>query len=286
MSDLQVQQSDSSRRNRVPIGLLPILAGLLIATAGQGATVLAADPPTPSYERNIKPILARRCVVCHSARNRDDLDLSGGLALDTYDAIMNGTGRRKVVISGRSAGSELVRRLSEPDEDLRMPLQDTPLPQPQRELIGRWIDAGAPRGVPSATTASAPTPNGVASIGRPRPGPGHGRDPPDRCEASSRDFENVQGRPDGDRVARRSAARCGLAGLPRRQPVTRRRDLWSGRNLGPGRGTAGGRDPRYSRTGARAGIQPGRPSPGDRRGSAGPFGGRPDLFRPGWLVAA
>ncbi|MGP0068877.1 MAG: c-type cytochrome domain-containing protein [Isosphaeraceae bacterium] len=171
MSDLQVQQSDSSRRSRVPIGLLPILAGLLIATAGQGATVLAADPPTPSYERNIKPILARRCVVCHSARNRDDLDLSGGLALDTYDAIMNGTGRRKVVISGRSAGSELVRRLSEPDEDLRMPLQDTPLPQPQRELIGRWIDAGASRGVPSATTASAPTPNGVASIGRPRRGP-------------------------------------------------------------------------------------------------------------------
>jgi WD40 repeat protein len=136
-------------RSHVRIGLLPILIAALLAMAGHGGIAWALDPRSPSYEQDIKPILARRCTVCHSARNREDADLSGGLALDSYDAMMLGTGSRKVVIPGRSAGSELLRRLSEADEDLRMPLQDEPLPRAQRELIGRWIDAGAPRGSPT-----------------------------------------------------------------------------------------------------------------------------------------
>jgi cytochrome c/WD40 domain-containing protein len=168
MRDRHAHRSDRTRGKRVQLGLMPILAGLLIAPAGLAR---AADPPPPNYERDIKPILARRCTVCHSAKNREALDLSGGLALDTYDAIVKGTSRRKVVIPGRSTGSELVRRLSDADEDLRMPLQDVPLPQSQRELIGRWVDAGAPRGIPSATD----NPDSVANIGTasrpPRRGP-------------------------------------------------------------------------------------------------------------------
>ena len=46
----------------------------------------------------------------------------------------------------RADDSELLRRLTDPDVDRRMPLNDKPLPAAQRELIRRWINAGAPRG--------------------------------------------------------------------------------------------------------------------------------------------
>jgi WD40 repeat protein len=130
------------------------LIGFLIGLAEQGGFANAADPQRPTYEQEIKPILVQRCTICHSARNQKDPDLSGGLALDTFEAILAGTKRHKVVLPGRSAESELVRRLSDADEDRRMPLQEDPLPQVQRDLIGRWIDAGTPRGIPSAQKAS------------------------------------------------------------------------------------------------------------------------------------
>jgi len=43
--------------------------------------------------------------------------------------------------------------LAEPDEDKRMPLFDKPLSGPQRELVRRWIESGAPRGVAHCSEA-------------------------------------------------------------------------------------------------------------------------------------
>ena len=72
--------------------------------------------------------------------------MSGGLELDSYESILAGTGRRKVVVSGKGAESALALRLVDPDEDRRMPLSEEPLRESDRALIGRWIDAGLPRG--------------------------------------------------------------------------------------------------------------------------------------------
>jgi len=117
------------------------------------APVRGDDSAAPTYERDIKPLFARRCTVCHKASKRDDPDVSGGLALDSLEGILAGTPREKVVVPGRSAASELVHRLAERDEDRRMPSQDKPLPERQQELVRRWVDAGAPRGVAVASTA-------------------------------------------------------------------------------------------------------------------------------------
>jgi len=128
------------------------LAALLALAAGPFAAPIAADDrAAPTYERDIKPLFARRCTVCHKASKRDDPDISGGLALDSLEAILAGTPREKVVVPGRSGASELVRRLAYPDEDRRMPLQDKPLPQRQQDLVRRWVDAGSPRGVALAS---------------------------------------------------------------------------------------------------------------------------------------
>jgi WD40 repeat protein len=122
------------------------------------------DPAAPTYERDIKPLFASRCTACHRASNRNNLDISGGLALDSLEGILAGTPRDKVVVPGNAKQSELVRRLSDQDEDRRMPRDDEPLAEGQQELVRRWIDAGAPRGNAPAATG----PIGAAAPRQPR----------------------------------------------------------------------------------------------------------------------
>jgi hypothetical protein len=117
--------------------------GLLAALLPLSAR--AADEP-PTYERDVKPVLVKRCNVCHNAAKRDDPDTSAGLALDSYEAALEGTKEHAVIVPGKAASSPLVARLSEKDEDLRMPLSEKPLSERDQALFRRWIDAGAPRG--------------------------------------------------------------------------------------------------------------------------------------------
>jgi hypothetical protein len=123
---------------------------LLILVAG---TAVADEAPT--YERDIKPLLAKHCTICHSKKNVDDIDLSGGLALDSYEAVLSGRRDHRVVVPSGADASPLYQRLVEADEDRRMPLAEEPLAEPARVSIRRWIEAGTPRGV--ATTPSPGT---------------------------------------------------------------------------------------------------------------------------------
>ncbi len=123
---------------------------------GFGTPLSAADAP-PSYERDVRPILAKRCVVCHNVKEIEDPDVSGGLALDSFEALMRGTTKHKVVVAGKSAESELYSRLNETDEERRMPLSDVPIKPLQRDLIRRWIEAGAPRGTPTEVAGLTPS---------------------------------------------------------------------------------------------------------------------------------
>jgi WD40 repeat protein len=121
----------------------------------------ADDSPIPTYEKDIKPLFAKYCTVCHRASKRNALDISAGLALDTLEGILAGSARDKVIVPGKASQSELARRLADPDEDRRMPLQDQPLSSSQQRLVRRWIDAGAPRGTPAA-------PAGNTALAEPR----------------------------------------------------------------------------------------------------------------------
>src|SRR4051794_4157528 len=123
---------------------MPLLAPLLVLA-------LASDGP-PTYERDVRPILARRCVACHAAKKLDRVELSGGLALDSYEAALRGTAEHRVVDPGKPEASPRAARLEDPDDERRMPLMDEPLPEDQRTLIRRWIAAGAPRGEAAAAT--------------------------------------------------------------------------------------------------------------------------------------
>ncbi len=98
-----------------------------------------------TYWQDIRPVFRKHCAVCHSAKNLNEPDVSGGLALDSYAAALKGS-ERKVIHAGKSDESPLVKLLVTTNEKRRMPLEAPPLPADTIALIRRWIDAGAPEG--------------------------------------------------------------------------------------------------------------------------------------------
>src|SRR5207245_2004045 len=100
------------------------------------------------------------CTVCHSAKNLNELDVSGGLALDSYQAVLKGS-TRTVIKPGKSDESKLLKLVMSTDPDKRMPLGAMPLAAENIDLLRRWIDAGAkegqaPASVEVATTSASP----------------------------------------------------------------------------------------------------------------------------------
>ncbi|MCS7045596.1 MAG: hypothetical protein NZO58_04490 [Gemmataceae bacterium] len=138
------------------------IASTLVIVIVAPAAAAAAQPPAPTYWQDIRPVFRKHCTVCHSARNVAELDLSGGLALDSYAATMKGS-RQAVVRSGPAEDSLLFRLLVTDNVKRRMPLDAPPLPKETIDLIRRWIEAGAKEGErieaavePTATATSAP----------------------------------------------------------------------------------------------------------------------------------
>lgn len=126
-------------------------AGLLLLTAAAGAQ--SAKTSAPNYARDIRPILQARCAVCHSEKTLSTPALSGGLALDTFAAVKKGIGggaARLVLVPGKSADSELYKRLIATSASKLMPKAGPALPAAQIALVKSWIEAGAPAGDPKA----------------------------------------------------------------------------------------------------------------------------------------
>jgi hypothetical protein len=94
--------------------------------------------------------LRKHCTVCHSAKNLKNLDVSGGLALDNFDAVRRGS-NRAVLAAGKAEQSLLFQLVTTTDVKKRMPLEAKPLPAETIALIKRWIDAGAKEGKPTDT---------------------------------------------------------------------------------------------------------------------------------------
>lgn len=136
-------------RRFLTLMIVPLLAGSVDSIAE------SAEAPSPTYERDVRPLLTQHCTVCHNAKKQGDLDVSGGLALDSLEAVLAGTKDRKIVVPGSATKSEIFLRCESQDEDERMPLFDKPLPPRKREILKRWIDGGALRGEP-VVASSAP----------------------------------------------------------------------------------------------------------------------------------
>jgi mono/diheme cytochrome c family protein len=130
----------------MPGFLLRLLAPLLLSAA------TLADAPT--YHADIAPLLASRCLACHSGAQPPL-----GLRLDSLEQLLRGSQRGPVVRAGDAAGSELLRRLTGSSQP-RMPLTGPPfLDAAEIALVERWINAGLPAGSAIAPRPAATLPN-------------------------------------------------------------------------------------------------------------------------------
>jgi hypothetical protein len=121
----------------------------LLSLVGGSTPLRAADAPT--YWQDVRATLRKHCTVCHNPRNLDEPDVSGGLTLDTYPAVLRWK-RRLLVRPGMSAKSLLYRVVVTTKRDRRMPLGGKPLPAEAVTLLRRWIDEGAKEGKRPAET--------------------------------------------------------------------------------------------------------------------------------------
>src|SRR5262245_16969725 len=132
--------------------LLEVLAACLACFwAAPGA---AAEPRTPSqppglaaevdYARDIRPILAKNCFACHG---QDEAHRARKLRLDRRaEAIRTLDDGASPIVPGKPDDCELIVRVTEEDESLRMPPPKAgpPLAPAQVALLRRWIEQGAP----------------------------------------------------------------------------------------------------------------------------------------------
>jgi hypothetical protein len=108
--------------------LLPLLLALAIVPPA----VRAADPKPIDFAHDVVPILKARCAKCHTNGT-----YKGSVSFDTRADIV-----KKAAIPGKSAMSELVKRVTSQDPDERMPPEGKPLEEKEISILKRWIDEG------------------------------------------------------------------------------------------------------------------------------------------------
>jgi mono/diheme cytochrome c family protein len=107
------------------------------------AVACAAPPPASvEFNRDIRPIFSDRCYTCHGP---DQANRKSKLRLDTEDGAKADLGGRFGIVPGEPSKSEVIRRVTAPD-NRRMPPAWAGLPRltdRQIDLLTRWIAQGA-----------------------------------------------------------------------------------------------------------------------------------------------
>jgi len=131
-------------RYLIPLALVPLLA-------------LPGRAADPTYWQDVRPLLRKHCVACHNKRNVAEVELSGGITLDTYDAVVK-NGKKALLTVGKGDKSLLHAVLVEKDDEKRMPPGTPALPPETVAVFRAWIDSGAKEGTaPVETTPAATT---------------------------------------------------------------------------------------------------------------------------------
>jgi WD40 repeat protein/mono/diheme cytochrome c family protein len=115
--------------------LLLALAAMMATVAGVAGRPAAAASPV-SYQKQVQPILQRRCQGCHQPANR-----SGKLAVTSYPFLKTGGDHGPGFIPGKPSESVLVRYIG--GKEPLMPKGGPPMPAAEVALIQRWIAEGA-----------------------------------------------------------------------------------------------------------------------------------------------
>ncbi len=127
-----------------------------------------------NFERQILPVLQKKCLDCHSATKVVDgkpKKPKGDLRLDAAWAMLKGAENGPSIVPGNLAKSYMHEVVNLPkDDDMFMPPKGDPMTAEEIKLLKEWIESGAdfggwtgnmegaPADAVAAATASAPKP--------------------------------------------------------------------------------------------------------------------------------
>ena len=116
---------------------------LAIGSAPGGAEGQSKDAGKVDFSRDIRPILANNCLLCHGP---DAKGRKGDLRLDVREGALLAHEGKAAIVPGKPDQSELLRRVTSTDRDEVMPPAKTgkKLTKDQIGLLRRWIEQGAP----------------------------------------------------------------------------------------------------------------------------------------------
>lgn len=92
----------------------------------------------PDFDRDIAPILVKRCLECHNER-----EVSGGLVLNSGPHVQKGGDSGRVVISGDIQNSVLLERVASGEMPPEKQGKSQKLPDAEIELLRKWVASGA-----------------------------------------------------------------------------------------------------------------------------------------------
>lgn len=91
------------------------------------------------FNTDIKPILNKHCISCHGGVKKN-----GGFSLLFEEEALAATeSGHPAIVPGSASESELIKRLTHADPELRMPYQRAQLSEEEIDLLKKWIDQGA-----------------------------------------------------------------------------------------------------------------------------------------------
>lgn len=117
-----------------------LLSALFLFSAG---FLFAAEPAAPDFATEVRPILSGHCFKCHGP---DEATRKGGLRLDDREAALRpAKSGERALVPGDPDASGLVERIFTDDPDALMPppAAKHPLTAEQKDVLKRWVAAGA-----------------------------------------------------------------------------------------------------------------------------------------------
>ncbi|MEZ5325169.1 MAG: PSD1 and planctomycete cytochrome C domain-containing protein [Verrucomicrobiales bacterium] len=191
------------------------IAGAAFMTCLHSSLFAEDEAPTESFEKEISPLLERRCYECHS---HESGKAKGGLMLDSRSGWETGGGTGPAITPGKPDESLLIEAVRYHNEELQMP-PDERLPDTEIALLERWITMGAPdprkakrrQYDPAKLWALQP----IERHTPPTPAhPAWAHDDLDRFVSAKLDAADLEPAPDADRYTLLRRVTFDLTGLP------------------------------------------------------------------------
>ena len=116
-----------------------ILVVLMLIMVGGLIYYFSRSTEKIDYNTQVKPIFNKKCIACHGGvKAKSNFSL-----LFREDALKPAKSGKYPIVPGKPGESEMIRRITEKDEEERMPYKHDPLTKDEISILRKWIKQGA-----------------------------------------------------------------------------------------------------------------------------------------------